>query len=109
MESSIEVIVIGSGFGGAVCASRLVEAGVGVKLVERGPWRDTVPVRSMGISQRAALPRGWGALKRLLRGIRADKLPRGNLTFNKRGLLELYFSKGLNIICSSSVGGAISE
>ena len=67
MAQQVEVIVIGSGFGGAICASRLAEAGVAVKLVERGPWRDTVPVRSMGIASRVPFPRGRMALMRLMR------------------------------------------
>ena len=44
MPGSIEhhsTIVIGSGFGGAVAASTLTEAGESVLLLERGPWRDT--------------------------------------------------------------------
>ena len=53
METSsgvIDVVVIGSGFGGAVVASRLTDAGIAVTLLERGPWRDTVATRSAGIS-----------------------------------------------------------
>jgi len=101
----VEVIVIGSGFGGAICASRLAEAGVAVKLVERGPWRDTVPVRSMGIASRVPFPRGRMALMRLMRTLRNDKLPFGGVTLNKKGLFELHISKGLNIVSSSNVGG----
>jgi len=105
MHKKPEVIVIGSGFGGSVCASRLAEAGLSVTLVERGPWRDTVPVRSMGIAARAPLPRGARGLFGLLRGLRSEKLPSGGATLNKRGLFELHVSKGLNILCSSNVGG----
>lgn len=100
-----EVIVIGSGFGGAICASRLAEAGLDVVLLERGPWRDTVPVRSMGIAARAPLPRGRGALLSLLRSVRNDKLPFGGIRLNKRGLFELHIASGLNVVSSSNVGG----
>ena len=61
MPGSIEhhsTIVIGSGFGGAVAASTLTEAGESVLLLERGPWRDTDPVRKAGIPHRRPLPAG---------------------------------------------------
>lgn len=103
--AKVDVIIIGSGFGGAICASRLAEAGLDVVLLERGPWRDTVPVRSMGIAARAPLPRGAGALRHLLRSIRSDKLPFGGVRLNKRGLFELHIAKGLNVVSSSGVGG----
>src|SRR6056297_1300253 len=51
-----EVLIIGSGFGGSVAAARLAEAGVDVALLERGPWRDTLPVQSMGIPNRIRYP-----------------------------------------------------
>lgn len=105
MAKKMDVIVVGSGFGGAICASRMAEAGIDVKLLERGPWRDTVPVRSMGIASREPFPRGRSALKRLLRSVHNDKLPFGGFTLNKKGLFEVYFSKGLNVVCSSNVGG----
>ncbi|MEQ8233635.1 MAG: GMC oxidoreductase [Gammaproteobacteria bacterium] len=100
-----EVIVIGSGFGGAACARRLVEAGMRVALLERGPWRDTVPVRSMGISERAPLPRGRRALRDLVRTVRHRWLPGGRATVNARGLFEIHLDRGLHVVCSSGVGG----
>lgn len=103
--ATAEVIVIGSGFGGAVAAARLAEGGVRVALLERGPWRDTIPVRSMGITGRSPFPQGAGALKGLVRTLRNALLPGGGLTLNRRGLFEIHLGKGLNVICSSSVGG----
>lgn len=70
-----------------------------------GETGDTVPVRSMGIASRAPFPRGRTALLRLLRTLRNDKLPFGGMTLSKKGLFELHISKGLNIVCSSNVGG----
>lgn len=104
-EETIDVIVIGSGFAGSVVAARLVDAGFRVTLLERGPWRDTVPVRSMRISDRSPFPRGGKALGSLVRTLRSALLPRGGITLNPRGLFEIYFGKGLNVVCSSSVGG----
>ena len=37
IELNTEVAIIGSGFGGAVAASRLVDQGVAVVMLERGP------------------------------------------------------------------------
>jgi cholesterol oxidase len=36
-----DVVIVGSGFGGSICASRLAKAGVKVLVLERGPWRDS--------------------------------------------------------------------
>lgn len=96
------ILVIGSGFGGAIPAARLAEAGFDVTLLERGPWRDSVPVRSMGIGSRAPLPTGRHLFGGFLRSIRT---PRGRITLNKRGFLEVYLSKGLKILSASNVGG----
>jgi len=100
-----DVIVIGSGFGGSVVAARIAEAGFKVNLLERGPWRDTVPVRSMGIEKRTPLPRGRQLFGRLLRGIGGNRVPGGRVKLSKHGLFELFFAKGCTIACSSGVGG----
>ncbi|MES2257182.1 MAG: GMC family oxidoreductase [Pseudomonadota bacterium] len=97
-----DVIVIGSGFGGSIAASRLARAGSKVLLFERGPWRDTAPVRAMGIAGRAPLPYGARAYSHLLRGASWNGR---HLGLNRAGLLELAMHPGLNIVTSSSVGG----
>ena len=98
------VIVIGSGFGGSVSASRLTEAGFAVTLLERGPWRDTVPVREAGIKERKPLPRNGGALS-ALRSINLPFGPKKGLTLNKNGFLELFVTPGVKVVCTSNVGG----
>ena len=76
---SIEVVVIGSGFGGSVAAARIAEAGARVILLERGPWWDTVPTRSMNIECRTPLPRGWRLYTNFLRPLNHPHLPRGRI------------------------------
>ena len=65
IELEAQALVIGSGFGGAVAASRLVDRGYRVIMLERGPWRNTLPVASMNVRQSAELPRkNWWQLFR---------------------------------------------
>lgn len=104
-QTRADVIVIGSGFAGTFAAEPLVNAGVKVTMLERGPWRDTVPVRSLGIADRAVLPRGLGMVTHALRSINTRFWPGGRLTWNKRGLIEIFRGRGLDTLCSSSVGG----
>ena len=99
------VVVIGSGFSGAVAADQLVRAGVPVVMLERGPWRDTVPVRSMGIAARSPLPRGRRGLLRLVRTLRGRWLPGGRATLNRHGLFDIHLDRGLHVVCASGVGG----
>ncbi|RLA47148.1 MAG: hypothetical protein DRR04_08125 [Gammaproteobacteria bacterium] len=100
-----DVIVIGSGFAGGFSAEALVNAGFNVTMLERGPWRDTVPVRSLGIEDTAVLPRGVGMFTHALRSFNTRYWPGGRFTWNKRGLIEIFRGQGMDTLCSSSVGG----
>ncbi|MGK9172045.1 GMC family oxidoreductase N-terminal domain-containing protein [Yokenella regensburgei] len=104
MTKQVEVLIIGSGFGGAIAAQRLAAAGRDVLMLERGPWRDTVPNRSLGIKNLVPLPQGNKAFTHGLRTV-GSHLFKKTFTLNKKGFIEAYAGKGINIICSSSVGG----
>jgi cholesterol oxidase len=105
MQMKTEVCVIGSGFSGAIMASRLIDAGFSVTLLERGPWRSTLPVNSSGISDTSAFPTGKNLITSLLRTLNHPKLPFKSITPSKLGLFEYSVHKGINTVCSSGVGG----
>lgn len=106
MTTATNVIVIGSGFGGSVSAASLVDVGFTVKILERGPWRDSLPNQSQDIPNRVPFPtEGRHFFSKLVRTVRNNKLPGGKITLNKKGFYDVFLGKGLNIACSSNVGG----
>ncbi len=97
-----DVIIIGSGFGGSISANRLALAGLKVLVLERGPWRDSLPVRSMGLERRAPFPYGRRFVTHLLRTIHTG---RWKLTLNKSGMYEVFSYPGIDVFAVSAVGG----
>lgn len=100
-----KIVIIGSGFAGSVAASHLTAAGLDVTLLERGPWRDTLPVRRIGIKRRAPLPVGWCFYTHLLHRINGPSIPFGKITLNRRGVYEMHMGKNLDVACANQVGG----
>ena len=100
-----DFVVIGSGFGGSIPAQKLVNAGFKVTLLERGPWRNSLPVKSMGISRRASYPHGWKFYSHILRTFHASYMPKKGMTINKYGLFEAFHNKNIINACASGVGG----
>ena len=103
-QGDADVIVIGSGFGGSVVAARLVEAGMSVLLLERGPWRDTVPVREAGVANTRPLPRN-GGITSVMRSLHPPLGPKRGIRLNKNGYLDLWIGQGVKAVCTSGVGG----
>lgn len=104
LRDDADVIVIGSGFGGSVAASRLVEARMSVLLLERGPWRDTLPVREAGIMDTRPLPRN-GGMTGVLRSLHPPLGPKRGIRLNKSGYLDMWVGQGVKAVCTSGVGG----
>ena len=103
-REQVDVLVIGSGFGGSVVAARLTQAGTRVLLIERGPWRDTFPIRAAVVGPHKPLPRD-GGIGGLLRGLRGNIGGKRGIRLNKNGYLELWLGDGVTAPCASSVGG----
>jgi cholesterol oxidase len=101
-QRQADIVVIGSGFGGSVAANRLVLAGKRVLLLERGPWRDSLPVRSMGIERRSPFPLGREAFTHFFHSLHRGRL---SLRLRRTGMYELVSFPGLYALAASAVGG----
>ena len=102
---AFDAIVVGSGFGGSVCAARLSERGMRVLILERGPWWGPLH-RGRPKPDRRAFPRGIFGARKLLRNLRVARNGRRiERLLNEDGLLEIHRFDHLNSITGSGVGG----
>ena len=98
--NAFDVVVIGSGCGGAPAAGNLAESGARVCVLERGTWWGE-------LQGKEPYPHGYWGLASHLRGIGVS-LPvfKKYLPLNlKAGLLEVYFVNGYTILIPCGVGG----
>lgn len=100
-----DLVVIGSGFGGATFAARLVESGARVTLLERGPWRANHAVQAAGLEGTAPLPTGRHFFSHALRRLSASILPGGEINLHRDALFDLHYQRDMSIVASSGVGG----
>jgi cholesterol oxidase len=100
-----DVVVIGSGFGGSVAASTLTDGGASVLLLERGPWRDTKPVRDAGIEGRKPLPYGRHFYTHALNRVASPFTRATGWRYNRNGFFDLHYSKDMSVLWTSGVGG----
>lgn len=102
---AFDVIVVGSGFGGSVCAARLAERGLRVLILERGPWWGPLQ-RERPSADRRELPRGLLGMRKLVRNVRvARRGRRSERLVHHDGLLEAHRFEHLRVITASGVGG----
>lgn len=94
-EERHRAVVIGSGFGGAVTALRLTQAGVNVLMLERG--------RRWPAGQAGVFPNPFkNPLDRRLSWRGTVPLPGSK---NSPGLLEFFDGKGMDVVAPACVGG----
>lgn len=95
------VVVVGTGFGGAVTALRLAERGVDVTVIERGRrWASGQPgtfPTMFGADRRVS----WLSSENVAAGRLIPSLPWQPYT----GLLERIHGDGIDVVCAAAVGG----
>jgi len=105
LSDHFDAIIVGSGFGGSVCAARLAEKGMRVLVIERGPWWGPLN-RDRPAEDRREFPRGFPGSRKLIRSVRfARKRRRSEWLFGVDGLLEFHRFDHLTTLTSSGVGG----
>jgi cholesterol oxidase len=96
-DEPIDAIVIGSGFGGAVAALRLGQAGIKTLILERGRHWSITPAQNTFTTFRQ--PDGRAAW---LSPTTFEGIPVGDIY---TGVLELKQEKGIGVLCGAGVGG----
>ncbi|RKT53611.1 GMC oxidoreductase [Saccharothrix australiensis] len=95
-----QAVVVGSGFGGAVAALRLAEAGVATLVLERGRrWRGGPAGDPFPRLWRPDRRMRWSARTPPTHGTRPVLLPR------YAGLVEKVVGRGIRVLCGAGVGG----
>jgi cholesterol oxidase len=102
---TLDAIVVGSGFGGSVCAARLAQRGLRTLILERGPWWGPLQ-RDRAATDRRELPRGPLGVRKLVRNLRvARRGRRRERVYHVDGLLEGHRFEHLMSVTASGVGG----
>jgi cholesterol oxidase len=97
-DESVEALVIGSGFGGAVAALRLGQAGINTLIIERGRrWPITSAQNTFATYRNPDGRAAWLSPKTVL----FDEVPINVYT----GVLERKNENGVSVYCGAGVGG----
>jgi cholesterol oxidase len=97
-DDSVEAVVIGSGFGGAVAALRLGQAGIDTLIIERGRrWPITSAQNTFATYRNPDGRAAWLSPKTVL----FDEVPIDVYT----GILERKDENGVSVYCGAGVGG----
>ncbi|WP_460206973.1 GMC oxidoreductase [Scytonema sp. NUACC21] len=97
-DESVEAVVIGSGFGGAVAALRLGQAGIDTLIIERGRrWPITSAQNTFATYRNPDGRAAWLSPKTVL----FDEVPIDVYT----GVLERKNENGVSVYCGAGVGG----
>jgi cholesterol oxidase len=107
VRERFDVMVVGTGFGGAVTAARLAEGGARVLMLERGPWWGPAGERlARSSDDRRRWPRGPLGSRKFVRNVRVARGRRARERMLARdGLFELHRFERLVTVTGSGVGG----